>query len=446
MAYTSVIPVHRLKGSVEYVLDEKKTSRGRNAKSLEESVDYALNRAKTEQDLFESAIACTCKTAFEDMCKVKEMWHKTGGVQGFHLVQSFAAGEVTPELAHQIGLEFAGQLLQGKYQAIVSTHLNTGHIHNHIVWNSVAIQDGKKYHSNAKSYYTEVRAISDKLCRQHGLSVIEEKGAGAVGRPYPQWLAEQENRPTWKAAIQQDIDSVVAEVLTWNQFTRKLEEKGYALRMNRKYITLQPPGKARPVRFKTLGKNYTPEAIRRRILYPSRRTPAGKKKLPLSLYAVIVEHPENHYSGLRGLYVSYLFQVGVLPRKPRYPSYAVREDIRKLDQRIEQMGFIFEHEIEDRGQLNAIRQAAEAEIESLTKERKRLYRRDPDSPRIDELTAQLKEKRKTVQLCKRIEEHSLAIEQRLEAGRKEQAQQEARHREDEQREAAIKEKQKEKTK
>lgn len=133
MAYTSVIPVHRLKASVKYVLDEKKASRGQNAKSLEEAVDYALNRAKTEQDLFESAIACTCKTAFEDMCQVKEMWHKTGGVQGFHLVQSFAAGEVTPELAHQIGLEFAGQLLREKYQAVISTHLNTGHIHNHIV-------------------------------------------------------------------------------------------------------------------------------------------------------------------------------------------------------------------------------------------------------------------------------------------------------------------------
>lgn len=446
MAYTSIIPVHRLKASVEYVLDEKKTSRGQNAKSLEEAVDYALNRAKTEQDLFESAIACTCETAFEDMCKVKEMWHKTGGVQGFHLVQSFAAGEVTPELAHQIGLEFTRQLLQGKYQAVVSTHLNTDCIHNHIVWNSVAIQDGKKYHSNSKSYYTEVRAKSDALCKQHGLSVIEANRSDPVGRPYPQWLAERENRPTWKAAIQQDIDSVIAQVLTWNQFVRGLEEKGYTLRMNRKYITLQPPGKARPVRFKTLGKNYTPEAIRRRILYPQSQRPAGEKILPPGLYAVILEQPGKHYSGLRGLYVSYLFQVGVLPRKPRYPSYAVREDIRKLDQRIEQMEFIFEHEIEDRGQLTTIRQTAEAEIDKLTKERKRLYRREPDSPRIEELTAQLKEQRKTVRICKRIEEHSLAIEQRLEASRQEQAEREQRQREAEQKEATRKEKQEEKTK
>lgn len=446
MAYTSIIPVHRLKSSVEYVLDEKKTSRGKNAKSLEEAVDYALNRAKTEQDLFESAIACTCKTAFEDMCKVKEMWHKTGGVQGFHLVQSFAAGEVTPELAHQIGLEFAERLLQGKYQAVVSTHLNTGHIHNHMVWNSVAIQDGKKYHSNAKSYYTEIRAKSDALCREYGLSVIQTPESLQGKRQYAKWQAEQQDRSTWKAAIQQDIDSVIAQVLTWNQFARALEKKGYTLRMNRKYITLQPPGKDRPVRFKTLGKNYTPEAIRRRILYPSSQTPTGKKNLPPGLYALILEHSEKQYSGLRGLYISYLFQVGVLPRKHRYPSYAAREDIRKLDQRIEQLEFILEHEIEDRGQLDAIRQEAEAEIEKLTKERKRLYRREPDSPRIRELTAQLKEQRKTVRICKRIEEHSLAIEQRLEASRQEQAEREQRQREAEQKEAKRKEKQEEKTK
>ena len=380
------------------------------------------------------------------MCQVKEMWHKTGGVQGFHLVQSFAAGEVTPELAHHIGLEFAEQLLQGKYQAVVSTHLNTGHIHNHVVWNSVAIQDGKKYHSTAKSYYTEVRAISDALCQQYGLSVIKANRSDPVGRPYPQWLAERDDRPTWKAAIQQDIDQVVSEVLTWNQFVRALEEKGYTLRMNRKYITLQPPGKARPVRFKTLGKNYTPEAIRRRILYPQSQRPAGEKILPPGLYAVIMEQPEKHYPGLRGLYVTYLFQVGVLPRKPRYPSYAVREDIRKLDERIEQMEFIFAHEIEDRGQLGTIRQTAEAEIEKLTKERKRLYRREPDSPRIEELTARLKEQRKTIRICKRIEEHSLAIEQRLEAGRQEQAERESQQREAEQKEATRKEKQEEKTK
>lgn len=430
MAYTSVIPVHRLKASVEYVLDEKKTSRGQNAKSLEEAVDYALNRAKTEQDLFESAIACTCETAFEDMCRIKEMWHKTGGVQGFHLVQSFAAGEVTPELAHRIGLEFAGKLLQGRYQAVVSTHLNTGHIHNHIVWNSVAIQDGKKYRSNARSYYTEVRAKSDALCRQYGLSVIETPESEQGKRQYAKWQAEQENRPTWRAAIRQDIDEVINEVFTWNQFLRALENRGYVLRLNRKHITLQPPGKERPVRFKTLGKDYTPSAIRRRILYPERNSPAGNERpLPPALRTLLSERPARKVTGLQKLYVIYLFQVGVLPTKPVYMSYAVREDIRKLDQRIAQVEFILKNGIQDRGQLNEMRCAAEGEIDRLLKERRGLYRRDSDSPRIQEITARLKELRRTAKLCRDIEEHSLAIEQRLEEARKEREQREAVERE-----------------
>lgn len=126
MAYTSIIPVHRLDNSVDYVLDEKKASRSQNADSLQAAVDYSLNKGKTEQDLFCSAIGCTLDSAFEDMCHIKRMWHKEKGVQGFHLVQSFAAGEVTPELAHQIGQELADRLLGGKYQVVISTHLNTG--------------------------------------------------------------------------------------------------------------------------------------------------------------------------------------------------------------------------------------------------------------------------------------------------------------------------------
>ena len=130
MAYTSIIPVHRLDNSVDYVLDEKKSSRSQNADSLQAAVDYALNKDKTEQDLSCSAIGCTLDSAFADMCQIKKMWHKEKGVQGFHLVQSFAAGEVTPELAHQIGQELADRLLGGRFQVVISTHLNTGHIHN----------------------------------------------------------------------------------------------------------------------------------------------------------------------------------------------------------------------------------------------------------------------------------------------------------------------------
>ena len=256
MAYTSVIPVHRLDNAIDYTLDEKKSSRRENEKSLEGEIGKTLNQEKTEQDLFQSAIGCTCDTAFEDMCKIKKMWHKEKGVQGFHLVQSFAAGEISPELAHQIGLEFAGQLLGGEFQAVVSTHLNTKCIHNHIVWNSVSMKNGRKYHSNEKSYVTGVRRISDELCEKHHLSVIHTEKSERVARPYAQWLAEQNGNPTWKTPIRQDVDAAIAASLTWKQFLRALEKQGYAFRFDRKYPTLILPGTGRTVRFKTLGKSY----------------------------------------------------------------------------------------------------------------------------------------------------------------------------------------------
>ena len=120
--------MHRLDNSVDYVLDEKKASRSQNADSLQAAVDYALNKDKTEQDLFCSAIGCTLDSAFEDMCQIKRMWHKEKGVQGFHLVQSFAAGEVTPELAHQIGQELADRLLGGRFQVVISTPVSYTHL------------------------------------------------------------------------------------------------------------------------------------------------------------------------------------------------------------------------------------------------------------------------------------------------------------------------------
>ena len=418
-----MIPVHRLDNAIDYTLDEKKCSRRENEKSLEGEIGKALNKNKTEQNLFQSALGCTCETAFEDMCRIKEMWHKEKGVQGFHLVQSFAAGEVSPELAHQIGLEFADRLLGGHFQAVVSTHLNTKCVHNHIVWNSVSMKTGRKYRSNEKSYVTGVRRISDELCEKHGLSVIQTEQSERVARPYAQWLAERNGAPTWKTPIQQDLNAAAAASLTWKQFLRKLEQQGYAFRFDRKYPTLILPGIGRTVRFKTLGRNYTPEAIQNRILYPKPPHRAGKQTPPTSRFLLLLgEKPPRRISGLQALYYSYLYKVGALPKKPRYPSFAVRQDIRKLDQRIEQVEFIFQNHIEDRGQLAALRQKAEDEIAVLTKERQKLYRYQPGSPQIGVLTEQLKKQRHIVKLCRNIETHSIEMEQRLQAARIEEQQ------------------------
>ena len=413
MAYTSLIPVRRLDRAISYVRDKSKTTKPR---SLEEAVDYALNRDKTESVCFETGLSCLCETAFADMKENVQRWHKTGGVQGYHLVQSFAEGEVTPELAHQIGVELADQMLGGRYQAVVTTHLNTRHIHNHIVWCAVALDNGRKYHSNAKSYYTEVRAKSDALCRQYGLSIIETPESERGKRQYAKWQAETGGQPTWRTAIHMDVDEAIALALTWRQFLAILEQKAYEVRMGRKYPTLRPPGKERFVRFKTLGKSYTPEAIRQRILYP---------KHPFTQPAIRhgrlrgTHHKTRKLTGLRALYYRYLYELGALPRKPQRPSYAVRQDIRNLDRRTQQMEFLARHKIDTLDQLDAYRQIQEQAVTALLAERRQLRHAEPSDEvktRLEQITQALKPLRRDIRLCRKIAEQSVQMRERLRQG------------------------------
>ena len=425
MAYTSVIPVRRLDRTVDYVQNKAKTT----PKSLEEAVDYAANRDKTESACFETGLGCTTTSAFEDMRLNTLRWHKETGVQGYHLVQSFAEGEVTPELAHQIGVEFAEQLLLGKYQAIVTTHLNTKHYHNHIVWSAVSLEDGKKYHSNSKSYYTEVRALSDALCQKYGLSIIETPESLRGKRQYEKWRAEENNQPTWRTAIRQDVDEAIQQSLTWRQFLSAMECKGYEVHMGRKYPVLRPPGKERFVRFKTLGKNYTPEVIQNRLLYPQFNR-CFVENLPRVQYGRLHgSKPRRKLTGLRALYYRYLYELGALPRNPRRPSYAVRQDAYKLDQRIRQMEFLSKHNIDTLKQLEIYRQAKLGEIAQLTEERKSQYKTNPDSPRVQQISTAIKELRQEERLCRKIAEQSLEVQQHLTEARRDRAEQQKQEQE-----------------
>lgn len=174
-------------------------------------------------------------------------------MQGFHLVQSFAEGEVSPELAHLIGVELAERLLRGQFEVVITTHLNTSHFHNHLVWNSVSMEDGHKYHSNEQSYYMEVRKISDELCRKYGLSVIQTNQKKGIH--YVQWKAEKEGKPTWRTAIRSDIREAVKASYSWTQFVKEMETRGYVWRTDRKYLALKAPGMERYVRLRSLGKD-----------------------------------------------------------------------------------------------------------------------------------------------------------------------------------------------
>ena len=426
MAYTSVIPVRRLDRAVKYVMNKEKTT----AVSLQDALDYAANRDKTEQSCFESSYACTLETAFADMRQTKERWHKLGGVQGYHLVQSFAAGEVSPELAHQIAKELADRVLGGRYEYVIGTHLNTGHIHSHIVWNSVSRIDGKKYHSNGKSYVTEIRAVSDELCRKYKLSIIDTETSHHVAKPYAEWLAEKNGQPTWRTAIRQDVDEAIQQSLTWRQFLSAMERKGYEVRMGRKYPVLRPPGKERFVRFKTLGKRYTPEAIQTRILYPQSYHPYVENP-PTIKHGRLHrgKKPHRKLTGLRALYYRYLYELGALPRKPRRPSYAVRQDAYKLDQRIRQMEFLSRYSIDTLAQLETYRKALQTEIGQLQTKRKQLPKTDDVQSQRESVNTALKQLRQEERLCRKIAENSIEVQQHLTEARRDRAEQQKQEQE-----------------
>ena len=200
--------------------------------------------------------------------------------------------------------------------------------------------------------------------------------------------------------------------------------------MGRKYPVLRPPGKERFVRFKTLGKRYTPEAIQTRILYPQSYHPYVENPPTIKHGRLLSgKKPHRKLTGLRALYYRYLYELGALHRKPRRHSYVVRQDAYKLDQRIRQMEFLSKNNIDTLTQLEAYRQAKLGDIVQLTAQRKLLYKTSPDSQRIQQITAALKRLRQEERLCRKIAEHSLEVQQHLTEARRDRAEQQQREQE-----------------
>lgn len=226
----------------------------RQTQGLSDVIDYAVNSEKTQtadeatevMQQFVSGVNCHPATAREEMIAVKKRFGKEDGTVAYHGYQSFAPGEATPEMAHEIGVKLAQQLWGDKYQVIVATHLDKdSHLHNHFVVNTVSFLDGIKYHRTEKDYY-EMQKASDALCREYGLSVIENPQRGK-SRQYGEWRAEQEGRLTWRGLIRAEMDEVIRQSMTERQFFDNLRKRGYEVKVGND-ISVRPPGKERFVR------------------------------------------------------------------------------------------------------------------------------------------------------------------------------------------------------
>ena len=241
--------------------------------TLKAAIDYICNPAKTDGSLLISAYGCSAETADIEFAWTRRHAIDKGENLGRHLIQAFAPGEVTPEEAHQIGLELAKEILGGKYEFVLTTHIDRGHIHNHVIWNAVSFTDHKHYHSNKRSYY-EIRRASDRLSMEHGLSVIvpgQEKG-----KSYVEHQAIR-NGTSYKAKLKVTIDRLLPNCTDLEDLLRRLQEEGYEIRRG-KYISCRASKQERFTRLKTLGVDYTEEALAARIAGRSRPSKRPKAR------------------------------------------------------------------------------------------------------------------------------------------------------------------------
>ena len=413
MAYTKVFAIRaRLDDRVKYAVNGEKTE-------LDERIVYTADPEKTDTVRFVTTLNCrSAETAFAAMQKTKKKYKKTGGVLGYHFIQSFAPGEVTPEQAHEIGCEFARRLFGEDFEAVIGTHLDKAHPHNHIVVNSVSRTDGHKYHSSPESYYNDVRGTSDALCRENDLSVIAPQGKG---KHYAEWKAEQGGKPTVRGVIRADIDAIIHQAYTYDTFLMLLRKNGYEVRRspNRKYTTVKPPGAKRAIRLDSLGEGYTEADILLRlskqrhggIAPPTVTQPVKRYRVKGKLSTV----RKKKITGFHALYLRYLYLLRGGRRKkppPKLP-FSVKREVIHLERYEQQFKYLLSRGITTETELEQRIRVLEWDIRLLEEQRKPLYqeRRNTSdeeaqakySAEIQQQTAALREKRGELRLCRRIQ-------------------------------------------
>ncbi len=464
MAVTSIWRVNGWLGKVVIYVEnpDKTTNPGffRNevqspegSQGLDDVIAYAVNSRKTEQhredadilERFVSGVNCHPATARAEMLAVKKRFGKEDGTIAYHGYQSFAPGEATPEIAHKIGVELAQRLWGNRYQVVVATHLDkANHLHNHFVLNTVSFIDGKKYFRSAKDY-RELQATSDAICQEYSLSVIENPQPGK-GKHYGEWRAEQEQRPTWRGLVRSDIDDAIRQSMTERQFFDALHRKGYEIKGG-KDISVRTPGKERFVRLaRNFGEGYTLEGIRKRILEQTKAVrPLPEPVSRPTHYRLSGNwHSRKKVTGFRALYFHYCYLLGVFPREKQQNQkrlhFLLREDLIKLDAVIQEARLLAVNRIDTAQQLSSYQSGLESRMESVTSQRKQLYRKlrtvavksdeaasVETSAAITALSKELCQLRREVKLCSDIALRSGVLPGRIQEARKTQGKERNEH-------------------
>ena len=428
MATTSIWAVKkRLDHVIDYTTNPDKTSK-EDYKELHNVIEYATASYKTEEQLYVTALNCNKDNVYEDMMFTKKRFDKTDGILGFHAFQSFAEGEVTPEIAHEIGIKLANELWGDKFEVVVSTHLNTNHIHNHFCINSVSFIDGKKYYNNRHTYAL-MRQTSDSLCREYNLSVIEEKPCGKHNIDYTKYYKEQVEKSNYYSNIKDDINYAIEQAYNYKDFIGIMMKMNYEVIDRSGKLSVRPFNRKRNIRIeRAFGDDYTIKNINERIFntesvrvpFPEVRTLSGRYKRYSRNKKI---RNKRKMTGIRDLYFHYCYLLKIYPKTKKIMSKELREDIKKMESISNEARFLCKNNIQTAQELFSYKASSIKKKNELKSKREYQWRKykkvktDEEKQKIKEdinkMTKEINELNKVQEMIETIENRIPKIKENI---------------------------------
>ena len=363
--------------AISKILNMKDCGGHFHGKHLKRSLDYVMNPEKTQDGRLVGAINCQVDSAFEQMKATKRKFGKVDKRQGYHIILSFKEDEVNPDMAFEITRRFVEEYLGKSYEAVYVVHDNTAHVHSHIVFNSVSFVDGKKYRYEKGDWAKYIQPITNKLCQEYGLSIIDvdDGSKEKEHESYKDWSEYREGSFVWADMIKRDLDSCILQAGNYEQFLELLSDKGYEVKQG-KYLAVKPQGMTRFRRCKTLGDMYSDEAIRERIekedisFYREQQ----KEVQPVLCKCKVRRYRRAKMSGLQKRYYAKLYRIGKLKKKPYSQVWKYRDDIRKMHKLQEQYLFLVRHKIESAEELVSVLDNLTDKKKEASKEKSKTYK------------------------------------------------------------------------
>lgn len=432
---------NRLSTVIDYATNPEKTTKSKSKyseadyQSLKDVLSYAKDEEKTEREFFCEGINCNASTAREQFITVKKTFQNEEGIQAFHGYLSFKEQDITPELAQHIGMDFANRVWGKRFQVVVTTHLNTKHLHCHFVINSVSFVDGQKLRDNYKRWYY-FRHIADEVCKEYGLNVIVNPEL----HQSPEHLTQKDKAgmPTRYNLARAALDKAISQCRNSEELRLALKDLGYDANFNpnRKYWTITPKGddadERKPIRTYRLGEEYSTERIKERLLSNRDTLALGSFQKatykPRQYNLPTREHKIKKVGGLYGLYLHYCYRLGYLPKyKPPNLArihYIFKDDLMKIDKLTAQVTLLGHHDIRNDQQLFSYKHKIEEEIKVLSADRTHLRNEERKVNKTDDELSGIKTKistisdrlkflRNEVKLCDEIAQRSGVIEKNL---------------------------------